>query len=400
MFIFEVLVVGFAFFLQMQPVLQNHATDFAAQILDPQRYTQHKYTLHTEQPIDGGRSWLPFNLLLAKEIQRITGIPTEVNAIANQPNHYWLPLKTQGNQFLIFNHHEVVGTNLIETFVSWVTLAIIFGLAISTWLARGLARPIVELRERLHEHTKTTACESLQQIGIIELDQLQQEFVAQTKKLALAIDDRTTLLMGLSHELGSPVARLTMALELYAQPIQKDKRDDMQSDLDEMRRIIEQFLFAAHCLCPLDLAQSSLSELIAKLQQRYVSMHQIQINPPLHDIEYAINITALERILINLIDNAQRHAKDSVITVDTIQAHKKLILTVSDSGPGIAEADINRLFSPFEKRSASPGVGLGLALSRLMAEQNGWELTLKNRATGGLQASVVISVNSFQNSKF
>ena len=107
---------------------------------------------------------MPFNLLLAKELHRITGTPTQVNSVANQPNQYWLSLQTQTKQFLVFNHHEVVGTNLLEASVSWVMLAIIFGLAISTWLARGFARPIVELRQRLHEHTKATAYETFQQI--------------------------------------------------------------------------------------------------------------------------------------------------------------------------------------------------------------------------------------------
>ena len=397
MFVFELLVIGLAFFFLMLPVLQNHAKNFATQIVNPLPSPQKKFTLQTKQPRDGGSSWLPFNLLLARDLQQLSGNPTEVRWIANQPNQYWLPLGATNTQYLVFNHHDVVGTNLLEVFFAWLILALIGGLIIATWLARGFANPIVQLRQRVHEHTNTTAYGVLTKTGIIELDELQTEFVSQTNKLALAIDDRTTLLMGLSHELGSPVARLTMALELYAQKIAPDKRNDMQLDLDEMRRIIEQFLFAAHCLCPLGEQQHSLTELMAKLQHHYAGNIHIQIAIPEVEIEHTINTTALERILINLIDNAQNHAADGVIAVQAKQYPEKLVLTVLDSGPGIAEADIARLFHAFEKRSASPGAGLGLALSRLMAEQNGWALALKNRAEGGLEASVLVPLKLTKN---
>ena len=130
------------------------------------------------------------------------------------------------------------------------------------------------------------------------------------------------------------------------------------------------------------------------LQQRYPGKTNVQVDIPLHDAAYAINATALERILINLIDNALRHAANSVISVQVFQHRDKLEFTVSDTGPGVPESDIPRLFHPFEKRVASQGVGLGLALSRLLAEQNDWALELKNRVSGGLQATILIPIVS------
>lgn len=392
MFIFEILVGSLAYIFLMLPVLENHAKNFAEQIVKPQANTLAELSFLADAPADGGRSWLPFNLLLGQNIQRLTGQPAEVRKIAGQPYHYWLPYRTANTRYLIFDHRAVVGTMPMEAFVSWFLLALISGLIIATLLARGMSRPITQLQNSLKNHSDATPHGSAPNVGIIELDELRLEFATLTNDLALAIDDRTTLLLGLSHELSAPVARLTMAIELYAKQIDSAKREDMETDLDEMRRIIEQFLSAARCLSPQEQQQYSLVHLMGWLEQRYSGKSSVKVEIPLQESSYAINATALERILINLIDNALRHAPHSSITIKVKQHPDKLEFTVSDNGPGIPEADIPRLFHPFEKRAASQGVGLGLALSRLMAEQNGWTLTLKNRDAGGLQANILIPI--------
>ena len=392
MFIFEILVGSLAYIFLMLPVLENHAKNFAEQIVKPQANTLAELSFLADAPADGGRSWLPFNLLLGQNIQRLTGQPAEVRKIAGQPYHYWLPYRTANTRYLIFDHRAVVGTMPMEAFVSWFLLALISGLIIATLLARGMSRPITQLQNSLKNHSDATPHGSAPNVGIIELDELRLEFATLTNDLALAIDDRTTLLLGLSHELSAPVARLTMAIELYAKQIDSAKREDMETDLDEMRRIIEQFLSAARCLSPQEQQQYSLAHLMGWLEQRYSGKSSVKVEIPLQESSYAINATALERILINLIDNALRHAPHSSITIKVKQHPDKLEFTVSDNGPGIPEADIPRLFHPFEKRAASQGVGLGLALSRLMAEQNGWTLTLKNRDAGGLQANILIPI--------
>jgi two-component system osmolarity sensor histidine kinase EnvZ len=389
--LFELMVGGLAYFLLMLPVLENHARSFAEQLVTPQSSNPGNYHMESTPPADGGASWLPFNQLLARNLQRLTGHPSDVRKVAGQPDHYWLPLQ---NGYVIFNHHTVVGAMPLEAFAAWFTLALITGLAIATWLARGLALPITQLRNNLKHHSDSTPLAEMPRVGIIELDELSQEFATLTSNLALAIDDRTTLLLGLSHELSAPVARLTMAFELYAKQIENNKREDMQSDLDEMRRIIEQFLSSARCLSAQEQQQYSLPHLMRWLEQRYADQPNVHIEIPLQETDYALNATALERILTNLINNALRHATPGIISVNIAQHPDSLEFTVADNGPGIPPEDIPRLFHPFEKHRTSQGTGLGLALSRLMAEQNGWTLTLENRNTGGLQARVFIPVSA------
>ena len=332
--------------------------------------------------------------MLAREIEKLSGRSTSVRKVAEQTNIYWLPVTTTETRYLVFDHRTVVGAMPTEAFASLFILVLIAGLSIATWLARGISRPIMQLRHNLRHHSDNSYQKLAPNVGIIELDELRLEFTSLTNRLALAIDDRTTLLLGLSHELSAPVARLTMAFELYARHIKSNKREDIQADLDEMRRIIEQFLSAARSLTPQEQQLCSLTHLMDWLRQRYAQRTNVHIDVPLQEVAYAINATALERILINLIDNALRHASPGKTSVQLKLHPAQLELTVSDSGLGIPEAEIPRLFHPFEKRTASEGVGLGLALSRLMAEQNGWTLELINRKTGGLQAIILIPLTA------
>lgn len=391
MFIFEIVVGLMAFAFLLLPVLQNHARNFAEQINLSQLNAQPELVFDTRPPADGGKSWLPFNFLLAAEIERLTGEPCEVRKVANQPSHYWLPYHSKSAHYLVFDHRTVVGAMPMEAFISWFTLALIAGLLIATWLAQGLSRPITQLRNSLKNHSDSTPIETAAKVGIIELEDLRTEFVTLSNKLSLAVDDRTTLLLGLSHEISAPVARLTMGFELYAKQIERGKHEDMEADLDEMRRIIAQFLSAARCLSTQEQQQYSLVHLMRWLQQRYADKANVQVDIPLQDSDYAINVTALERILVNLIDNALRHASHSAIRVSIETQANLLVFSVADSGPGIPEADIPRLFHPFEKRAGSQGVGLGLALSRLIAEQNGWKLEISNKPGGGLICNILIT---------
>lgn len=389
-FIFEIVVGMMAYFFLMLPVLHNHAKSFATQISHSSSQNIAGTELLDSLPVDGGPSWLPFNLMLGTEIQLHTGMPVEIRKVAERPYHYWFAFRTQSSQALVFDHNAIVGTMPTIAFVSWFVLALLAGLAIATWLAKGLSAPITNLRNSVLQHAGTSRLDPAPVTTITELDELQGEFVLLTEKLALALTDRTTLLLGLSHELSAPVARLTMAIELYAKKIDPEKQAGMQHDLEEMRRIIGQFLTAARGLNSADQEQEPLLLLLQRVAQRYADHPDIRFTFCVLDDNIFLNSMALERILFNLLENALKHSGDTQIEISLSMPAGFIEISVSDNGLGIPEAEIPRLFQPFEKRGPGQGVGLGLALCRLLAEQNGWMLTLSNRTTGGLRACIRI----------
>jgi signal transduction histidine kinase len=102
---------------------------------------------------------------------------------------------------------------------------------------------------------------------------------------------------------------------------------------------------------------------------------------------------ALKRLVANLVNNALKFggAARSRVYPDGGMA----VVEIDDNGPGVAEADVERAFEPFQRLEASRsretgGAGLGLAVARAIARGHGGEVTLQNRFEGGLRARVCL----------
>lgn len=97
----------------------------------------------------------------------------------------------------------------------------------------------------------------------------------------------------------------------------------------------------------------------------------------------------LKRCLTNLIDNALKYGQGAAIAI--VDTPSQLTLIVSDQGPGLPVAELERVFEPFYRLERSRnrdtgGTGLGLSIARNIAHAHGEELTLRNRSAGGLEA--------------
>jgi len=109
------------------------------------------------------------------------------------------------------------------------------------------------------------------------------------------------------------------------------------------------------------------------------------------NVEVRTDISAVEQILFNLVDNACKYAvvaKDKRIHIEAVSTVESVFIRIRDHGHGITAEDGRRLFKPFSKSAkhaaeSAPGVGLGLALSRRLARQMHGDLKLDPSAAGG-----------------
>lgn len=100
---------------------------------------------------------------------------------------------------------------------------------------------------------------------------------------------------------------------------------------------------------------------------------------------------ALRRALRNLLENAQRYGAGA--TVGISHAGEAAFITIDDTGPGIPDADLERVFDPFDRLETSRsretgGAGLGLPIARAILRAHGGEVNLSNRPEGRLRATV------------
>ena len=108
---------------------------------------------------------------------------------------------------------------------------------------------------------------------------------------------------------------------------------------------------------------------------------------------YTCRPQALKRCLANLLENAVKYGKRALVTVD--DNDERLAIVIRDEGPGIPDADLERVFEPFYRLEGSRnretgGTGLGLTIARGIAEAHGGSLSLRNRSEGGLEVRLTL----------
>jgi signal transduction histidine kinase len=205
-------------------------------------------------------------------------------------------------------------------------------------------------------------------------------------QLVRYVEDRTRLLTAISHDLKTPITRLRLRAELLADETLRAK---FVRDLQEMETLANRTL---DFLRGLDTAETSQSlDIMALLES--VEEDAIETG---QDVKLEGKVShpfkgrpqALRRCLENLVNNAVRYGKCARIFVQ--ENDIDLVIRIRDTGPGIPENELARVFDPFYRldaaRSNVDGNGLGLGIARNIAVLHGGTLELLNHPEGGLEA--------------
>ncbi|QXQ06805.1 hypothetical protein KX816_01675 [Sphingosinicellaceae bacterium] len=276
---------------------------------------------------------------------------------------------------------------LSPVFIFALTLCA-FGLAVV--VSRMAARPIAQLGIAAAGLSRSLDAPALALEGPSDVRQAIAAFNTMQADLKHTLDERTRMLAAISHDLRSPLTRLRLRLDAVTEDTLRTK---LVADANAMRELIEEGLELARAASHLEpLVRIDVTALLQSLVDDAV------------DIGHAVSLTAaprvimpsrpaaLRRIVTNLIDNAVRYGGSAEIELQPAQGGARI--TIADRGAGLREADLDRVFDPFVRleTSRSPetgGTGLGLTIGRMLARQIGAELTLANRAGGGLVATLL-----------
>ena len=267
-------------------------------------------------------------------------------------------------------------------------------LAAAFVFARYLARPLRELRLAVERVGRGEAPTPLPESGTSEIAAVNRGFNAMLASLRQSERDRALLLAGVSHDLRTPLARLRLGIELRADDDRT--RDGMVSDIEEMDRIINQFLDFARdeAACAGDPVDAT--AILAACVERYRRAGRdvtLAAGTPSHS---RIKPTSLSRLVNNLIDNALAYGAPPVDVSATVR-DGSVVIEVADRGPGIAAADVDSLKQPFTRASEArtredgvAGAGLGLAIVDRITRLHGGSLDLLPREGGGTVARATL----------
>jgi len=232
--------------------------------------------------------------------------------------------------------------------------------------------------------------EPLPETGPAELAELARRFNTMAAEVRELLDNRTTLLAGISHDLRTPMTRLQLNLEMLRDTPSPARIDRAVADLADMNRLITGYLELARTTQPEQKVRFDLAVLLEE-----VAADTNLPWPGAAPCEVEAGRLAVRQIVSNLIQNAQRYGGDTPIELALECSDKQARVVVRDAGAGIPDDQLDKVFRPFYRLEASRsqatgGTGLGLAIVRQLAESNGWKVSLKNRATGGLEAVLEI----------
>lgn len=216
---------------------------------------------------------------------------------------------------------------------------------------------------------------------------------------ALSLSERRgTFVSAVTHELRTPLTTFRLYTEMLDEGMVTDADTRMayvktlRTEADRLGRLVENVLAFARLERGRAADRSEIvtpSELLDRLfprlalRARQASM-EIVVGPVNSQKQVRVDITIVDQILSNLVDNAIKYAgeaSDRHIHFDPVMTGRWLTLKVRDHGPGLSPQVVRRLFQPFSKSAhdaahSAPGVGLGLALSRRLARSLGGDLRL------------------------
>ncbi|MEM7002996.1 MAG: ATP-binding protein [Pseudomonadota bacterium] len=265
-------------------------------------------------------------------------------------------------------------------------------------IVQRIARPLVKVAQQAEDFRGAAEIEPLPETGPRELVSLARNFNTMAREIAALLDNRTTLLAGISHDLRTPITRMRLAVELLPDTVDDKLKQRFAQNLESMDALIGDVLRFARGTR--ESAQTvPIGPFVAEVVQRFEG--PVQLVCEVAD-DYSLELApgALSRVLVNVINNALVHGLS-----DLPEGHGRVDVRVSanqiritDNGPGVPEASRQQIFQPFfrleESRSrATGGSGLGLAIVAQLCQAHGWQIQMQAAPTG-TGASVVLRLVS------
>ncbi|MBI5165852.1 MAG: two-component sensor histidine kinase, partial [Magnetospirillum sp.] len=205
------------------------------------------------------------------------------------------------------------------------------------------------------------------------------------------VDDRTQMLAAISHDLRTPITRLKLRAEFVEDD---EQRTRMLADLDEMERMIAATLaFARDDAAREERRPVDLAALAHGLIEDAAAAGAAATSGGLDSLVMDSRPMACKRALANLIDNAVKYGGHVALTVEADAGEARFL--IDDGGPGIPEADRERVFAPFVRLESSRnrdtgGSGLGLSVARAAIRAQGGDIRFGDRPGGGLRVTVTL----------
>ena len=298
---------------------------------------------------------------------------------------------SDGSWFTIAVPDRLHGPPRLIAFVG-VIAVVALGLAgLAIVISRRVTAPLGRFSAAAQRLGTDVDAPPMEETGPTEIREAAEAFNQMQRRIRRFVEDRTRMLAAVSHDLRTMLTRFRLRAEYIDD---NEQRTKALADLAEMQAMLDATLsFARDDAAAEPRTSVDLSSVLQTLCDDLADAGQKVAYEGPQRVTIGCRPAALGRALANLIDNAVKYGGEADVAMS--DSADEVVVRVADRGPGIPEADREKVFAPFYRLEASRsrdtgGTGLGLALARNIVRGHGGDITLEDRDGGGLVARVTL----------
>ena len=336
------------------------------------------------------RWFSPIDRTLRRELKSKFGSEGFWFSSTNYKELIELRIRYQNGYFKFLVQKDRVTSSSARIFALWITVPAFIMVFISLIFLKNQTRPITNLAKVAEKFGKGEEIEEFKPSGAAEIRQAGYEFDKMRKRINRHLNQRSEMLSGISHDLRTPLTRMKLQIAFIKD---KELADKLSEDINEMEKMLNEYLqFTSSSYLEKD-EQFDLSELIDKIVKKY---NNNNISTILRDRTYFNGRKSLiQRCINNLIDNSIKYG-DKVI-IELKKNNNNIFIKIEDDGPGIPKEEFENVFKPFYKidkgrADSKSSVGLGLSIASDIIRSHGGNIKLEKSSLKGLGVRIFLPV--------
>ena len=337
--------------------------------------------------VSGERKFSPMDRSLRRELKSVFG-----------NNNYWFNTSKFKNaveikirsgkdviEFLV--PKDMVATSSVRLFVLWTTLPSLVLIIIALIFLKNQTKPLVKLAKAAERFGKGDYVNDFRASGAQEIRKAAFEFDRMAKRINRHLNQRAEMLSGISHDLRTPLTRLKLQLAMLKQ---KEVSENMSRDINEMEKMLNDYLQFARTQTQESTTVVNIGELLNSIKDKF-DKNKLSLIISDKVIQLKGRPTALQRSFENIIQNGLTYGNK--VDIEVQKGQNRVLVIVEDDGPGIPEDQYKNVFKPFFRLDKSrslnqSGVGLGLAIVEDIINSHGGNILLSKSKYNGLQVKI------------
>jgi two-component system, OmpR family, osmolarity sensor histidine kinase EnvZ len=331
---------------------------------------------------------------LSTEIRKQIGKPAWFDTVGGS-DHVEIRIKLKDAVMkALVNRSQTYASNW-HIFLVWMVGASLTLLVVAIMFLRNQIKPIQALAEAAESFGKgRPAPNEFRVRGAREVRQAAEAFIDMRNRIERHVEQRTTMLAGVSHDLRTVLTRFRLQVAMLGS---SPGVQALNADVDDMQAMLEDYLAFAKGDSGEKTSRVDVREMLEEIQAHAVQTYgrSVTLDVRASFFYASLRRNSFKRAILNIVSNAARFAPRVNIQAENDASF--ITITVQDDGPGIPEDMLEEVFRPFfslddSRNQNVKSTGLGLAITRDIIRGHGGEITLHKSSLGGLKAVVRVPI--------